>query len=209
MTKRDLGPGNGGKPPISSAAPTQTSASSPPSCASDQALQPSSTAVQFADLNGDGAYSPTATRKLNDLVTDCGNLGRAEYLYVGGDGSVTAYLNLGGPDNGPNAAKVGWLPQGQIAGGRGAANRSTVAFADLNGDGRAEYLVIHPDGSVEAWLNLGGPDNGPNAAKVSWLPQGIITSVSHLESPLPHGCSPNEEQHILQLEASWKQQHDS
>lgn len=34
--------------------------------------------------------------------------GRAEYLYVNEDSSVEAYLNLGGPDDGPNAAKVGW-----------------------------------------------------------------------------------------------------
>ena len=39
---------------------------------------------------------------------------------------------------------------------------------DLNGDGRAEYLWVHQNGSVEAWLNLGGPNDGPNAAQVGW-----------------------------------------
>lgn len=38
-----------------------------------------------------------------------------------------------------------------------------IAILDLNGDGRAEYLFVHDDGSVDAWLNLGGPDDGPNA----------------------------------------------
>jgi hypothetical protein len=38
-----------------------------------------------------------------------------------------------------------------------------IAIVDLNGDGRAEYLFVHDDGSVDAWLNLGGPDDGPNA----------------------------------------------
>lgn len=111
-------------------------------------------AVHFADLNGDG---------------------RAEYLHVDEAGAVTAFLNLGGPDAGPNAAKISWLPQGKIAGGVGG-RRHEIQFADLNGDGRAEYLWVHSDGSVDAWLNLGGPDNGPNAAKVGWLPQGKIAS---------------------------------
>lgn len=69
-------------------------------------------------------------------------IGRAEYLFVGADGSVTAYLNLGGPDSGANAAKVSWLPQGVIASGVGA-NRNQVAFADLNGDGKA-ILINSP-----------------------------------------------------------------
>jgi hypothetical protein len=37
-----------------------------------------------------------------------------------------------------------------------------MTHVDLNGDGRAEYLWVHDDGSVNAWLNLGGPDDGPN-----------------------------------------------
>ncbi|KAJ7330997.1 hypothetical protein DFH08DRAFT_815078 [Mycena albidolilacea] len=128
--------------------------------------------VHFADINGDG---------------------RAEYLWVHDDGSVDAWLNLGGPDNGPNAAKVIWQPQGQIASGIGK-NGTGVRFADLNGDGRAEYLwidddgamtgdgradyltVTHTGGAVELWLNGGGPDDGPNAAKVVWYPQGIIAT---------------------------------
>jgi hypothetical protein len=113
------------------------------------------TAVHFADLNGDG---------------------RAEYLYVdSGGGGVTALLNLGGPDNRPNTAKVSWLPQGQIASGVGG-NRSNVMFADINGDRRVEYLWVHADGSVDCWLNLGGSDDGPKAGKVSWLPQGTIAT---------------------------------
>ena len=115
---------------------------------------PYTNAVHFADLNGDG---------------------RAEYLWVDADGAVTAFLNLG-PPNGEESlqgAQVGWLPQGVIASGVGAT-RGQVQFADLNGDGRAEYLFVYPNGSVAAWLNLGGPNDGPNAAQVGWLPQGLI-----------------------------------
>lgn len=111
--------------------------------------------IQFADLNGDG---------------------RAEYLWIHPNGSVTAWLNLGGPDDGLNAAKVGWLPQGLIANGIGASG-SSIHFADMNGDGRAEYLSVDDGGAVTCYLNLGSPiDNGPHAAQVGWLPQGVIAT---------------------------------
>ncbi|KAF7339011.1 Acetyl xylan esterase [Mycena venus] len=117
-------------------------------------LNDNSTAVRFADLNGDG---------------------RAEYLWLDTKGVTTAFLNLGSTQTGINAGQVQWLPSGVIATGVGAA-RHQVHFADLNGDGRAEYLWVHDDGSVDAWLNLGGPDNGPNAAKVAWHPAGTIAT---------------------------------
>ncbi|RDL35318.1 SGNH hydrolase [Venustampulla echinocandica] len=128
--------------------------SSTATCEIEMLKFPATTAVHFADLNGDG---------------------RSEYLYVDNEGGVTAFLNLGAPNQGADAAKISWLPQGEIAAGVGAT-RASVQFADINGDGRADYLWVHDDGSVDCWLNLGGPDNGPNAAKVSWLPQGKIAS---------------------------------
>ena len=76
--------------------------------------------------------------------------GRAEYLYINTDGSVIAYLNLGGPDIGANAAKVSWLPQGTIATGVGQS-RDIVVFADINGDGKDDYLAVsRTDGRVQA-----------------------------------------------------------
>ncbi|KAG4436760.1 hypothetical protein IFR05_007757 [Cadophora sp. M221] len=138
--------------PTSALPLTQALLDSTKQCDLSELVFPFATAVHFADLNGDG---------------------RAEYLHVNGVGAVTAFLNLGGPDQGPNAAKISWLPQGVIATGVGA-NRGNVQFADINGDGRAEYLWVHDDGSVDCWLNGGGPDNGPNAGKVTWFPQGRI-----------------------------------
>ncbi len=111
--------------------------------------------VRFADLNGDG---------------------RAEYLYVDANGAVEAYLTPGGPDDGVNAAKVSWLPQGTIATGTGAG-RDSVVFADINGDGRADYLAVdRTSGAAQLWLNGGGPDDGPNAAKIVWIPHGTIAT---------------------------------
>ncbi|KAF4438886.1 SGNH hydrolase [Fusarium acutatum] len=128
------------------------------------------TAVHFADLNGDGRY---------------------EYLWVDNNGAVTAFLNLGSSsgganavsnagrmqadqNNGPNAAKVTWIPQGTIASGVGVG-RDSFVFADINGDGRSDYIALsQEDGRARLWLNGDGPDDGPNAAKVVWLPHGKI-----------------------------------
>ncbi|KAJ7859025.1 hypothetical protein B0H14DRAFT_2351404 [Mycena olivaceomarginata] len=115
------------------------------------------TGVRFADLNGDG---------------------RAEYLYLEADGAMTAYLNLGSPNGGTGAANVNWLPQDVVATGpANGATRDNIILADVNGDGKADYLTVtHTGGVVEVWLNGGGPDNGPNAAKVVWHPQGVIAT---------------------------------
>ena len=60
---------------------------------------------------------------------------------------------LTGPDNGPNAAKVVWYPQGQLTGGDGSSG-ANVMFADLDADGRVEYLEVNPATSaVTAYYN--------------------------------------------------------
>ena len=39
------------------------------------------------------------------------------------------------------------------------AARENVRFADVSGDGRADYLIVAPNGAVDAWLDNGGdPD---------------------------------------------------
>ncbi len=85
--------------------------------------------VRFADLIGDGLF---------------------DYLVVNPDSSVQAWLN-GGQDA---AAPDGWLwsQVGTIAAGVGAPG-SQIQFADLTGSGRADYLNVNSDGSVQAWLN--------------------------------------------------------
>ncbi|KAH8821022.1 hypothetical protein F5884DRAFT_850267 [Xylogone sp. PMI_703] len=117
--------------------------------------------VVFADLNGDG---------------------RDDYLWVSPGGQVLAFLNGGGDPGHPN-----WIPQGIIASGVGAT-RDEVRFADLNGDGRVEYLQVSArDGAIKAWYNGGSLEgnNGPNAGKIIWYPLGEIaggvgTSGSHI-----------------------------
>lgn len=63
------------------------------------------------------------------------------------------WQNLGGPDNGPDAAKISWGVNGVIATGVGDSGTG-LQFADLTGDGRAEILDVNAGTSaVSAWLN--------------------------------------------------------
>ncbi|MER5637103.1 FG-GAP-like repeat-containing protein [Kitasatospora sp. NPDC002227] len=89
-------------------------------------------AVTFADFDGDG---------------------KADYLTTADNGAVTAYLNRGGDGHGS------WNLLGQVATGL-TSDRSRVRWADMDGDGKADYTVINADGSITAFLNKGGDTGG-------------------------------------------------
>ncbi|MEV5511294.1 FG-GAP-like repeat-containing protein [Streptomyces orinoci] len=98
--------------------------------------------VRFADIDGDG---------------------KADYLIVDDNGAVHAWLNKGGDGHG------GWADRGQIATGTGAPG-SCVRFADIDGDGKADYLVVEDNGPIYAWLNNGGDGHG------GWTNRGQIAN---------------------------------
>ncbi|KAF3021561.1 hypothetical protein E8E14_013182 [Neopestalotiopsis sp. 37M] len=103
------------------------------------------TAVIMADIDGDG---------------------RDDYMYTDKKGKVTMYLNTGrAPDDGSNAGKVQWAPMGVIATGVGARG-DQIRFADLDGDGRAEYIWVKDSGSATVWWNRGF--NASASTKVIW-----------------------------------------
>ncbi|MFB7126485.1 FG-GAP-like repeat-containing protein [Kitasatospora sp. NPDC056273] len=93
--------------------------------------------------------APYSGGVLGDGPVDIDGDGKADYLVVGDDGSVEAWLNRGTDAKGGG----GWQSVGRIA--AGVAPGGKVRFADLDGDGKADYLVLNDDGSVQAWLNRG------------------------------------------------------
>lgn len=100
--------------------------------------------VQFADIDGDG---------------------KADYLWVAKNGAVKAYLNGGSSSDG-----WVWTSQGVIATGVGPP-REDVKFADINGDGLADYLWVNRlDGAVSEWQN-GGAQGG-----WKWIPLDRIAT---------------------------------
>ncbi len=135
---------------------------------------------------------------MNDLTTndlsdglhpnDAGYQKMADVFDLGIDeASFLGWLGDPGPTAGTTPQNVcshtpggKWLPQGKIAGGVGAPG-SSIHFADLNGDGKDDYVVVDPmTGSVNAWLNMGG--NG--YADWGWNPMGVIASGMALGSEI-------------------------
>ncbi|WP_343069575.1 VCBS repeat-containing protein [Streptomyces olivoverticillatus] len=79
------------------------------------------------------------------------------------DGSVGAWVNSGGSGHG------GWAEFGTFATGVGESG-SRVRFADINGDGKADYLVVQDNGAIDAWRNDGGTGHG------GWAEYGTIAT---------------------------------
>ncbi|WP_410672269.1 FG-GAP-like repeat-containing protein [Amycolatopsis sp. cmx-4-68] len=92
---------------------------------------------------------------------------RADYLDVRPDGSVLAWYNAGLG----SAGRIVWVGPTLVASGVGDPG-SQVQFADINGDGMADYLDVGEHGQVKAWVN-GGPSSGTQRV---WFPMGEIAS---------------------------------
>jgi lysophospholipase L1-like esterase len=92
-------------------------------------------AIRFADVDGDG---------------------RDDYLRTGADGSVHAYINT--PVDGGNA--IHWVEHLDWAPGVWYGSRDKLRLADVNGDRRADYLMVGSTGTVHAYFNDGGGGGG-------------------------------------------------
>ncbi|QIW95188.1 hypothetical protein AMS68_000706 [Peltaster fructicola] len=103
---------------------------------------------------------------LNIRIADLDGDGKADYIVVDPKtGAATAQLNGGPKADAPDHWQ--WT-QTPVTNGFGAS--STIHFADINGDGKADYLVVGEHGDVKAWLNQGKSDKG-----FSWKSLGNIT----------------------------------
>ncbi|KOG42940.1 hypothetical protein AQJ84_03030 [Streptomyces resistomycificus] len=90
--------------------------------------------VRFADVNGDR---------------------RDDYLRVGDDGAVHAYLNLPAQNSGYRFEEIlNWAP------GVSYGSRDKLRLADVNGDGKDDYLMVGSTGAVHAYINDGGRGAG-------------------------------------------------
>ncbi|MEU9289085.1 FG-GAP-like repeat-containing protein [Streptomyces sp. NPDC048275] len=120
--------------------------------------------------DGHGGWSPLG-QVASGLTADAGRVrvadfdgdGRADYIVLGSTGAVTVYLNRGGDGHG------GWSVLGQVATGQ-TTDPTQVKFADIDGDGRSDYVLLSSSGAVSAWLNRGGDGHG------GWSPLGQIAS---------------------------------
>ncbi|KAJ3565378.1 hypothetical protein NPX13_g7525 [Xylaria arbuscula] len=83
--------------------------------------------LRFPDINGDG---------------------RADYVYIGEHGALKHHMNTGSP----GGQDVLFHAMGGIATGA-VEDISQLVFADMNGDGRDDYLIWDDDGGLTGFLN--------------------------------------------------------
>ncbi|KAJ4183363.1 hypothetical protein NW755_009854 [Fusarium falciforme] len=105
--------------------------------------------LHFMDLDGDGLK---------------------DYACVDADtGKTKVMLNIAGSNGNWSG---GWGEAKTIASGNKGRLGSGVRFADLNGDGRDDYIYVHPvTGDITAWINRG---EGSGGAPWQWQSLGVI-----------------------------------
>jgi hypothetical protein len=103
--------------------------------------------VFFADMDGDG---------------------KDDYVWLDANGAASLWLN-GGMGNDGNWI---WTPKGKVATGVGAV-REDIRLADIDGDGKADYLWVNETtGATTMWRNGGVGSDG----NWIWTPQGEIAT---------------------------------
>ncbi|MFJ3901448.1 FG-GAP-like repeat-containing protein [Streptomyces sp. NPDC090025] len=117
----------------------------------------------------------TTNRQDQVRLADFDGDGRADYTVISDNGAVNVWLNRGGDGAGAN----GWRHIGQVASGV-TNDRSRVRFADIDGDGRADYSVIAADGKVATYLNRGGDGHG-GWHVLGQLATGVTTDHTRVE----------------------------
>lgn len=92
-------------------------------------------------------FGDVAGARLADIDGD----GNADYVYLDADGKATVAINGGVPKDdskGPTWKNIGVVSEGH------GAKRENVILADMNGDKKADYVVVDPKtGRLDVWQN--------------------------------------------------------
>ncbi|WP_147268040.1 FG-GAP-like repeat-containing protein [Spongiactinospora rosea] len=95
------------------------------------------TRIRFADITGGG---------------------RDDYLLIEPDGTTTAWYNRGFQFQRPTRYWLDWADPVKIA--NALKFPREIRYADINGDDRADRLLITPSGGARAWINEGVKGGG-------------------------------------------------
>ena len=109
--------------------------------------------VRFADLDGDG---------------------RDDYLIVGAQGKVTAWMNKSSPE------ALNWRFWGVVVPSK-KVKQDHTRFADLDGNGRDDYIQLGDDGSAHVYFNTPGEGGRPKwVLKSNWIPGTAESSIENV-----------------------------
>ncbi|KAL2821315.1 SGNH hydrolase-type esterase domain-containing protein [Aspergillus cavernicola] len=87
--------------------------------------------------------------RLGDIDGD----GRLDYCLIAGNGDISCWRNGWIDDRAEY-----WQALGIVFAGKGKGDIDGVRLIDINGDGRADWLYVHDDGSVDTYINNRGHD---------------------------------------------------
>ncbi|KAF5012466.1 hypothetical protein FDECE_1518 [Fusarium decemcellulare] len=97
---------------------------------------------------------PANAARLYDLDGDK----KSDYVIVYSGGAVKALRNTGNLNDisSDTNGERNWEDLGTIAPGVSGVTGEMIRFADMDGDGLADFLAVDPDGSIRMWRNTGG-----------------------------------------------------
>ncbi|WP_405743419.1 FG-GAP-like repeat-containing protein [Streptomyces sp. NBC_01525] len=118
-------------------------------------------ALRFGDIDGDGGPDCMVVDRTGGVTVHTWKTG-------GQDGAKMCMNRYDGVADVPLGSSIGGVP-----------DIKQIQFADLDRDGRVDYLRIEPDGRVTAWYNQGFKEKD-GRKYLEWSPPELISN------PLPH-----------------------
>ncbi|KAF7562544.1 hypothetical protein G7046_g1583 [Stylonectria norvegica] len=127
--------------------------------ATDLGNQCVGTYLRFMDIDGDGAKDIACVDKENSDVW-------VQRTILDDDGNVSGK----------------WRYTGKVSSGLDKKG-SGVLFADLNGDGKDDFIYVNENGDVDAWINKGSSDDGWSWKSIGQIASGVGATDENVQLP--------------------------
>ncbi|KAF5240009.1 hypothetical protein FAUST_4593 [Fusarium austroamericanum] len=126
------------------------------------------------DANWATGLAPRANVHFEDIDGD----GYADYVIVYSGGSVKWARNT--HNNGRDSSKKNWESAATIAPGPAGIPADSARLRDVDGDGKADYLIVYDGGAVKALRNTIGDGNSRNWDDLGTIAPGVSGVTSEM-----------------------------